>query len=138
MTPVRTMSTKAQGIQKGAQKDLVTSFDADGVVVREAEWGGQNVSFQTFPKGFDLTPLLRGLPQDQCQCPHWGLVTKGRMIVLAGGRETVVGPGETYYMAPGHSVRFDADTELVEWSPAAELAKTMAAIERNLARRGSA
>lgn len=131
---VRTM--QAQKMQdataKGGAKDLVTSYDADGVVVRDAEWGGQNVGFQRFPKGFDLRPLLMGLPHDECQCPHWGYVTKGRLVIEHGGSSTIVGPGEAYYMAPGHSVRFEADTELIEISPAAELAKTMAAIEKNL------
>lgn len=125
------------GSKKGASKDLVTSFDADGIVVREAEWGGLNVGFQTFPKGFDLAPYLRGLPNDQCQCPHWGYVTKGRLVIRSAGKDTLVGPGETYYMAPGHSVRFDADTELIEWSPAAELAKTMKVIEANFAKEAS-
>jgi hypothetical protein len=117
---------------KGAAKDLVTSYDADGVVVREAEWGGLNVSFQRFPKGFDLAPLLRGLPGDECQCPHWGYVTKGRMVVAHAGGQVAVGPGEVYYMPPGHRIRFEEDTELVELSPPAELAKTMAAIAANL------
>lgn len=120
--------------KKGASKDLVTSFDADGVLVREAEWGGMNVGFQTFPKGFDIKPLLKGLPHDACQCPHWGLVTKGRMIVHQRGKEVAVAAGETYYLPPDHSVRFDADTELIEWSPADQLAKTMKVIEANLAR----
>lgn len=123
---------------KAGEQDLKASYDADGVVVRDAEWGGLNVGFQRFPKGFDLRPLLAGLPHGECQCPHWGYVTKGRLVMEQGGRATVVGPGEAYYLAPGHSVRFDADTELVELSPAAELAVTMAAIERNLAARGGA
>lgn len=119
-------------VQKGKSSDLVTSYDADGVLIREAEWGGQNVGFQRFPKGFDLSPLLKGLPHDECQCPHWGYVFSGRMVVRHAGRDVTVGPGESYYVAPGHSVRFEADTELVEWSPAADLAKTMAAIAKNL------
>lgn len=112
--------------------DLVTSFDADGILIREAEWGGINVGFQRFPKGFDIRPLLKGLQHDECQCPHWGIVMKGSMVVSAGGEDTVIGPGEVYYAAPGHSIRFEADTELIEWSPADELAKTMKVIEANL------
>lgn len=118
--------------QKGGAKDLATSYDADGVVVREADWGGLNVSFQRFPKGFDLAPLLRGLPGDACQCPHWGYVTKGRLVIVQEGGEVRVGPGEAYHMPPGHSVRFEEDTELVELSPPAELAKTMKVIAANL------
>jgi hypothetical protein len=30
------------------------------------------VDFLTFREDFDATPLLKGLPDDQCQCPHWG------------------------------------------------------------------
>lgn len=130
---VRTMNAK-NTTAKGAAKDLVTSFDADGIVVRNAEWGGQDVGFQTFPKGFDIKPLLKGLPHDECQCPHWGYVFSGRMIVESAGKETAVGPGEAYYLPPGHSVRFDADTQLIELSPAVELAKTMAVIEANVGR----
>ena len=121
--------------RKGASHDLVTSFDADGILVREAEWGALNVGFQRFPKGFDLSPYLRGLPNDECQCPHWGYVTKGRLVIAARGKpDLVVGPGETYYMAPGHTIRFDAETELIEWSPAEDLAKTMKVIEANFAK----
>lgn len=128
-------SSKNAPVQKGAAKDLITSFDANGVVVREADWGSLNVSFQRFPAGFDLTPLLRGLPHDRCQCPHWGYVTKGRMIVSQSGiPDVAVGPGEAYYAPPGHTIRFTEETELLELSPPAELAKTMAVIGANLER----
>lgn len=126
--------TDANNVMKGAEHDLVTSYDADGVRVRDADWGGQNVGFQRFPKGFDIAPLLRGLPHDECQCPHWGYVFRGRMVVTHAGRETVVRAGEAYYAPPGHSVRFDEETDLLELSPADQLAATMAAIGANLAR----
>lgn len=129
---ITTTNDQTNGIHKGGQKDLVTSFDADGIQVREAEWGGQNVSFQRFPKGFDIAPLLKGLPHDQCQCPHYGFVLKGAMVASSGGREVRVRAGETYYLAPGHSIRFDEDAELLEWSPADALAKTMTVILKNL------
>jgi len=31
-----------------------------------------SVDFLTFREDLDATPLLKGLPDDQCQCPHWG------------------------------------------------------------------
>ena len=129
---VNDVSTSTNGIQKGSQDDLVTSFDAEGILIREADWGGQNVSFQRFPKGFDIRPLLKGLPRDECQCPHYGYVLSGTMVAVSGGREVRVRAGETYYLAPGHSVRFDEVAEVLEWSPSDALAKTMAVIERNL------
>ena len=34
--------------------------------------------FTSFREDIDTTPLMRGLPADQCQCPHWGYVIKGK------------------------------------------------------------
>ena len=33
------------------------------------------------PAGTDFGPLLKGLPNDRCPCPHWGYVLKGRLRV---------------------------------------------------------
>ena len=30
------------------------------------------VNFVTIRESHSLAPLLRGLPGDSCQCPHWG------------------------------------------------------------------
>jgi len=48
---------------------------------RLVEWGGMIVSYETFPKGIDATPLFKGLPGDMCQSPHWGYIFKGRVRV---------------------------------------------------------
>ena len=37
------------------------------------------MNFVTFREDIDHTPLLRGLPDDRCQCPHWGYVINGRL-----------------------------------------------------------
>ena len=56
-----------------AMKDLPILEDyGDGFCSRFAEWGGMIVSYETFPKGVDATPLFKGLPDDMCQSPHWG------------------------------------------------------------------
>jgi hypothetical protein len=31
-----------------------------------------NVAQEVAPAGLDTTPLFKGLPDDLCQCPHWG------------------------------------------------------------------
>ena len=36
------------------------------------ELDGYTVNFVSFRQDIDATPLLKGLPDDQCQCPHWG------------------------------------------------------------------
>ena len=48
---------------------------------RYAEVGDYTVSFETFPEDADGTQAFRGLPDDRCQCPHWGIVTAGRLTL---------------------------------------------------------
>ena len=35
-------------------------------------WAGLAVGLIEMPAGTDFTPLFEGLPDDACQCPHWG------------------------------------------------------------------
>jgi quercetin dioxygenase-like cupin family protein len=58
------------------------------------------------------------MPQNLCQCPHWGTVLKGSINVrYADGREETVRAGDVYYWPPGHTVWVDEDYEAVEFSP---------------------
>lgn len=104
----------------------------------EAEWGEMRVGHETYAEDFDDAPLLRGLPDDQCQCPHWGYLVSGRMTVRYADHEEVIEGGELYYMAPGHTIAVDAGTELVEFSPSDEFRETVAVAERNMAELGGA
>jgi len=56
---------------------------------RHADLDGYAVSFVTFRDDIDATPLLKGLPDDRCQCPHWGYVLKGKMTMRFADREEV-------------------------------------------------
>jgi len=59
------------------------------VVDKSEELGGYTVSFVTFREDLDQTPMLKGAPDDRCQCGHWGYVTKGRLVFQVGdGEET--------------------------------------------------
>jgi hypothetical protein len=118
---------------RGSREDVPATIDSDEVVIQEAEWGDIHVGFETYDEEFDIAPLLRGLPDDRCQCPHYGYVLKRRMKVRYADREEVVNAGDAYYMAPGHSPVMEAGTELVEFSPKDEYRKTMEVAERNLA-----
>ena len=57
----------------------------EGFRSRIVEWGGMIVSYETFPKGTDATPLFKGLPGDSCQSPHWGYIFKERVRVKRPG-----------------------------------------------------
>jgi hypothetical protein len=102
-----------------------------------AEWSeqldGYTVNFVTFREDVDATPLLKGLPDDRCQCPHWGYVTTGRMTFRFGDRDEVYAAGDAFYAPPGHvPVRHEPGTEIVLFSPAEELRETEAAMARNM------
>jgi len=97
-----------------------------------AEWGDLKVEFETFPAGLDTAPLLRGLPDDACPCPHWGYVFSGSILVRYRDREETYRAGDAFYMAPGHVPVFLEDTDLFELSPAAQLADAMQVVIANM------
>ena len=118
---------------RASKRDLPVAFEGGGVVSRLAEWGEMNVALETLPGGTDTAPLFKGLPDDRCQCPHWGYVLKGRMRIRYPDREEVIEAGDAYYMEPGHLPLFEEDTEVIEFSPKGEYQKTMKVAERNMA-----
>ncbi len=85
----------------------------------------------SFGADIDATPLLKGLPGDHCPCPHWGYVLKGRLTYRFEDHDEVVEAGDAFYLPPGHIPVVEAGTELVQFSPAHELAEVAAVMERN-------
>jgi hypothetical protein len=96
------------------------------------EWGGMTTGIVTIPAGTDLTALLRGLPDDQCPCPHWGYVIAGRLVVHYPDREETIVAGQAYYLPPGHVPEYAEDTEVFEVSPTEELNKVIEVAMGNL------
>ena len=101
----------------GSKHDLAVAFEGAGRVSRQAEWGEMNVALETSAPGADSAPHYRAQPDDRCQCPHWRYVVRGRFRVRYRGREELVNAGDAYYLAPGHVLSYEADTEVVEFSP---------------------
>jgi hypothetical protein len=121
-----------------ALKDQVPLVAAgDGFESRMDEWGDLVVSFETVPAGTDSAPLFKGLPGESCQCPHWGYIFKGKMIVRYEDGEETISAGQAYYMPPGHVPLFVEETEVVEFSPKAEKEATIEAVRQNLERTGA-
>ena len=54
--------------------------DAGPVVDLRDELDGYTVSFTSLHEDIDATPFVKGLPDDRCQCPHWGYVFKGKTL----------------------------------------------------------
>jgi hypothetical protein len=114
------------------QMSTPVAIDIDEIEGRYAQLDGYTVGFETFKQDADPAPLFAGLPDDRCQCPHWGVVTAGRITFRWADREETYRAGDAYYAPPGHLPLMTAGTTLVEFSPTAELEATMAAIQRNL------
>jgi hypothetical protein len=94
--------------------------------------GGWTVSFETYTQDADFSPFLTGLPNDQCQCEHIGYVIKGKVAYRSGDGEEVFETGDAYYVGPGHTPTLYAGTEVVEFSPTAELGRTLEVVKRNM------
>src|SRR5687767_6923985 len=95
--------------------------------------GGYTVGFETYTADADLTPLFVGLPNDQCQCAHWGYVVKGKLTFKSADGDETFETGDAYYVGPGHTPILYAGTEVIEFSPSEELAHTMEVVGRNMA-----
>ena len=98
------------------------------VTDRREEMNGYTVEFVSFAADADLDGPLQSLPGGSCQCPHWGYVTAGRMRFVFGDREEVYEAGDAFYVPPGHRPYVDAGTEILQFSPTAELAVLEGAI----------
>ncbi|MGB0093602.1 MAG: hypothetical protein WBP81_13865 [Solirubrobacteraceae bacterium] len=94
--------------------------------------GGYTVGFETYSSDADLADFFRGLPDDRCQCPHWGYVVSGKLTFTYPDREETFGAGDAYYAPPGHTPKLFAGTEIVEFRPTDGLEQTVAVVTENL------
>jgi hypothetical protein len=69
------------------------------------------IAFESMPA--HLPPdesVFKRLPDDRCQCDHWGYLLKGSLQVsYLDGPDEVVQAGDAYHLRPGHFVH--------RWSP---------------------
>jgi hypothetical protein len=113
---------------KTSKETTPITLDFEIVEDRACALDDFTVNFVTIRQDHDLAPLLAGLPGGKCQCPHWGVLTKGRMTVRYGDREEVYEAGDAFYMSPGHTPAAEAGTEFIQFSPTDLLEQTEAAI----------
>jgi hypothetical protein len=112
-------------------------IEADYGIVSErtAHLDGYTVNFVSFHADADHAPMLKGLKDDACQCPHWGHVLDGEFTVryTSGETERLIA-GDVFYLSPGHVPFAAAGTKMIFISPQTELEQTEAAIRANMAR----
>jgi len=118
---------------RGSFEDIPVTFDMPEGKLRFVEWGSMTVELGKMEAQLDPGPLFKGLPDDRCQCPHWGYVIRGTLRYRYADREEAYHAGDVYYAAPGHTPVIEAETQYVEFSPTDLLRETTTVVERNMA-----
>lgn len=101
---------------------------------RQIDVAGIRIAFESMPAAFPPDEsLFKGLPDDRCQCDHWGYCFSGSFkVTYLDGPAEVVNAGEAYHLRPGHFVQTIEPVELLELSPVEEHDRTMATIAQNM------
>ncbi len=112
--------------------ELTKVIDTDEMAMYEAVWGEMHVEYDIFKTAMDITPYLKGLPNDRDPCPHWGIIVKGQITIIYDDKKEIAKAGDAYYFPPGHTAMATTGTEVWEFSPNDKLQKTMEVINRNM------
>ena len=122
---------------KSNLKEIPIAHDALGEMVRGQDWGGMTSAYMEYPAGLDFTPLLEGLENNFCQCPHWGFVIEGKILVTyQDGRQETVESGQLYYWPSGHTILVEEPVRMVEFSPHDEMSEVVGNVVGVLAKAG--
>src|SRR3954466_4308904 len=108
---------KEATIMRGSQQDMPVAVDTGGGTIKQATWGDISVELGQFTAGADPAQFFQGVPDDRCQCPHWGYVVRGQLRFRYADRDEVYNAGDAYYAEPGHLPLIGDGTEYVEFSP---------------------
>jgi hypothetical protein len=117
------------------KEDIPVTMQAPGTTMRGLPgYGGMTVAFNEIPAGTDFTPLLEGLKNNSCHCPHWGYVVEGVIRVkYDNGTEETLRAGDVFYLPPGHTAIVEEDLKFLDFSPEKELKEVMDHINNKMA-----
>ncbi|ATG51220.1 hypothetical protein CFK38_06535 [Brachybacterium vulturis] len=102
--------------------DMPVEIDQGDLQTRYLELGGMSIRYVRVPAGADMAPLLKGLPDDRCPSPHWGIVLTGALNVVHGdGSTETATAGSVYYWPPGHTATTEEPAEFIEVGPVEEM-----------------
>ncbi len=119
-------------IMKIKKEDIPVIMEAPGMVMRKLSGlGNMDVNYHELPKGLDFTPLLKGLPNDMCHCPHWGYILQGSFrFIYDNGTEEVFEEGDVFFAPAGHTAIVDEDLKFIDFSPTKELTEVLENVGR--------
>ena len=120
------------------KEDIPVIMEAPGTVMRKLSGlGNMDVNYHELPKGLDFTPLLKGLPNDRCHCPHWGYIFEGSFrFIYNDGTEEVFDGGDIFYAPEGHTAIVDKDLKFIDFSPTKELTEVLTNVAKVMSEMG--
>jgi hypothetical protein len=120
------------------KENLPVTMEAPGTIMRsQPNFGGMTVAFSQMPAGTDFTPLLEGLKNNSCHCPHWGYIFEGSIkLIYDDGTEEITNAGEVFYWKPGHTAIVEKDVKLLDFSPDKEMSEVMGHIMKKMEEMG--
>ena len=111
----------------------VTRQSEDSIMRALPGYGGMTITYSEVPAGTDFTPLLQGLENDSCHCPHWGYLIQGALRVkYDDGTEETITAGDVFYLPPGHTAIVEEDTKLIDFNPEKEYNEVMEHIGKKM------
>ena len=114
-----------------------TMHSPDTTMRAQSNFGGMTVCFNELPKGTDFTPLLQGLDNNSCHCPHWGYVLEGAMLVIYDdGKEELLTKGDVFYMPSGHTAIVKEDVKLIDFNRTKEFNEVITHVGMKMAEFG--
>lgn len=113
---------------KSSFKELPVTKDNPQVIVRKIEWGGMSVGAVEVRQTYNDASKYKGLPDDQCQLPHWGYILEGQFRSKIGDQEEVYKAGDVFYLPPGHTSVWEAGSVYIAFTLADESAKKQAEV----------
>ena len=115
-----------------AWDDLKPELEGPGVGIRRMDAGGLAICLIRLDAGQRTDPLFAGLPDNRCQCAHWGYIIRGTMRVHSASGARDFEAGEAYYWEPGHNLEAVTNAEYVEITRSDEYDALMAHCRRAL------
>ena len=119
---------------KASRSSASEAVEVEGYEGHFEDFGPYTVGFETYTADADLAPLVAGLPDDRCQCPHHGVRPRGKAEVHLRRRTRgdLRGRRRLLRAAQPHADLY-AGSQVVEFSATTELQQTMAVVEKNMA-----
>lgn len=96
--------------------DLPAVLKGAGTEIRRKDFGGLAICLIRLQAGVRTNTVFAGLPDDRCQCAHWGHIISGTIRVHGADGVRNYDAGESYYWSPGHNLEAVTDVEYLEIS----------------------